>query len=1116
MSESPLPLPPTRPSPRPSRTRGSARPARSTTRTPGCATATIPTRSPTSRPRTPTRRVLRPARRPRRGRCSPRSSRASRRPTSRCPCSTGRGGTSPAPIEGESYPVFCRGRSIDDASRRHPRLQRRGRRSRLLRRPRRRPVAGPHAAGLVERRRRRRALHAAGARPRHRRRPRRRADRHVVVGRLAWSSDGAWLFYARPDEQMRPYQIWRHRLGTPVADDALVHRGARRALLPRRRLDPQRAVDRHHHGAAGRRTEVRVAPGRRPDRRAGARRGRGRARSSTRVDDWGDRFVILTNLDAPDFRVMTAPLDEPGEWTELVPHEPGRRFTSAEPFAGHLVLHEWSDAQPKVARAVPRRPPSTCSTSAPSPTTSSSAPTRSGTRRRCALSYQSLTTPLSVYDVDVVHGRARRCASRRRRRASTSTATCRRGRGRPRPTARRCPSTSSATSTPRSTARRPASIYGYGSYEASMPPWFSVARLSLLDRGVGVGARAPARRRRARSALVPRRQAAEQAQHVHRHDRRAPSTSSPSGWADAARVAVRGGSAGGLLVGACITMRPDLFASRRRRGAVRRRRHDDERRDAAADGQRVGGVGRPARRAVRQLHAALLARTTTPARPTYPALYVTAGLNDPRVSYHEPAKWVARLRAVGAGRDRLLCCAPRWAPATAAPAAATTPGATRPAPSPSCSPRSDPSASAVPRTRRHRTHDASGQAKQATTARTMKAALRSEVALAERAGRPRAEAGARRVAAVDELTGDHHAERHEQARWRRAPATGTAMPGDQHRAEHQLDARARTVATTWVAPIWRAWAIHVEPAASFAPAGHHEHRAEHDGWRCARPRPRRQLAPRSTTSPSRAANTSTPMSLPQPLAAAARRSSMSSSWLGSWWNSASRLAPHLAGQPHRVLDGAVAPVDFLANSAGVYWASWISRSTPWHRRHTPSAMRGAVDRLLVIADVGDARRAVGHPVAERLADVGHGARSRRRSRRCGTCAAGSRTSTWPGKPSRPIGNSGGQIVADSTSAAVRPSSLGRAVHDEPAVLVEQRTEERQALDVVPVQVAEQARAPERHVGRAAQPEVAQPGAEVEQQRVLAGDVDGHARRVAAVAADVIAMARGRAPDAMKP
>ncbi|HRE02074.1 MAG TPA: hypothetical protein PLV68_12300, partial [Ilumatobacteraceae bacterium] len=66
------------------------------------------------------------------------------------------------------------------------------------------------------------------------------------------------------------------------------------------------------------------------------------------LDHWGDRFVVVTNLGAEDFRVMTASIAEPGTWTEFVAHEPGRRITGAEPFADHLVLHEWHHAQQRV------------------------------------------------------------------------------------------------------------------------------------------------------------------------------------------------------------------------------------------------------------------------------------------------------------------------------------------------------------------------------------------------------------------------------------------------------------------------------------------------------------------------------------------------------------------------------------------------------------------------------------------------------------------------------------------------------------------------------------------------------------------------------------------------
>ena len=444
---------------------------------------------------------------------------------------------------------------------------------------------------------------------------------------------------------------------------------------------------------------------------------------------------------------MTAPLDAPGRVDRAAPPRarPPVHLGRAVRRPPRAARVERRPAQG--AGAVPRRHARTCSTSAPSPTTSSSAPTRSGTRRRCACRYQSLTTPASVYDVDVVTGertlRKQTPTPERRPRAATS----RRARGRRRPTARRCPSTSSATSTPRSTAPAPAVVYGYGSYEASMPPWFSVGPRSRCSTAACVWALVhPRGGGELGRQLVPRRQAAAQAQHVHRHARRrrAPRRRGlrrPGARRDprrqrrrAARRRVRHDA-------------PGPVRQRRRRGPVRRRRHDDERRDAAADGHRVGGVGRPARRAVRQLHARLLAvrqhrpPATTRRCTSRPGSTIRGSATTSRRS-----GWPGCAPSAPAA-TACSCCAPRWAPATAARAVATTPGATRPARSrSSCDRRCASDRPSGLRDERI--------SEQATMATTIRPALRTRWTSPSGRVRPRAEAGARRVPAVDELAGD--------------------------------------------------------------------------------------------------------------------------------------------------------------------------------------------------------------------------------------------------------------------------------------------------------------------------------------------------------------------------
>lgn len=472
---------------------------------------------------------------------------------------------------------------------------------------------------------------------------------------VAWSApdpEGAtWLFYARPDEQMRPHEIWRHRLGSDPADDVLViaehderfYIGVESSRSGRWLIISSNAKTS---------SEAYVIPA--DDPGAPPRPVRARAEDvEYGIDDWGDRFVVVTNLEAPDFRVMTATHDDPGTWTELIGHEAGRRITGAEPFAGHLVLHEWHDAQPRV-RALDRDGALTALDFGAEPHDIELGANPEWDSTSVRVTYQSLTTPASVFDHDLVTGE-------RTLRKQTPTP----GVDLSRYTATRLWATAADgvavavdvvhhVDTPVD-GTAPCVVYGYGSYEMSMPPWYSVGRVSLLDRG-GVW------------ALVHPRGGGELGRSWYLDgkllNKRNTFTDTlacadhlvATGYADGGRLAIRGGSAGGLLVGACITMQPARFAS-----AVAEvpfvdivSTMSDPSLPLTVTEWEEWGDPRAEPYASYMLSYSPYDNTIETGDSAWPALYVTAGLNDPRVSVHEPAKWVARLRSVGAGIARPL------------------------------------------------------------------------------------------------------------------------------------------------------------------------------------------------------------------------------------------------------------------------------------------------------------------------------------------------------------------------------------------------------------------------------------------------------------------------------
>jgi oligopeptidase B len=467
-------------------------------------------------------------------------------------------------------------------------------------------------------------------------------------GGTAWSADGTVLFYVTADEQMRPSTVWRHRLGTPQSADEIVFEEPDERFYVY--IDLSRSGDWIVIETASKvSSEVWVLPAGAPSSVPALVAPR-RPDVEYTLDHWGDRWVVLTNLDATDFRLMTAPIDDPGDWTELVAHEPGRRITSVEAFAGHLVVHEWAHAQPRL-RILFRDGSERTVIGADEPHDLELDSNPEWTASTVRFVVQSLTTPLTVLEEDVRTG-ARTTLKRtpvpgvdltrfvsRRLWATATDGT-------------QVPVDIVHSTDTAADGSAPIVVYGYGSYEASMPPWFSVARLSLLDRG-------------AVWALVHPRGGGElgrdwylQGKLDHKRNTFTDTLACidhlvVNGLADPARIAIRGGSAGGLLVGACITMRPDLF----RAGVAEVPFVDivttmsDPSLPLTVTEWEEWGDPRTSPMAEYILSYSPYDHTVAAA---YPALLITAGLNDPRVSYHEPAKWIAKLRAVRTNDAPLL------------------------------------------------------------------------------------------------------------------------------------------------------------------------------------------------------------------------------------------------------------------------------------------------------------------------------------------------------------------------------------------------------------------------------------------------------------------------------
>lgn len=468
----------------------------------------------------------------------------------------------------------------------------------------------------------------------------------------AWSADNTTFFYTTVDDAWRPNRIHRHTIGTPAENDVLVHEETDERFWIGVGLSRS---ERYLVLSAGSKitSEVRILEADDPTgefrvvrpREAGVEYG---------IDHAGDHFLILHNRNAENFELATAPLDAPGDWTPLIEHRADTRLLDVDAFQSHTVVHFRRDGLTGI-RILPEGSgggggAEPYEISFPEPIYDvAPAGNPEFVTERLRLGYTSMVTPPSVYDYDL---RTRELILLKRKAvlggydpddyqqfrewATASDGTrvpisimVRKGTERPAPTL----------------------LYGYGSYEISIDPSFSVARLSLLDRGFVFaiahirGGGEMGRRWYEDGKFQKKKNTFTDFVAAAEHLRAA-------NWSSS--IIARGGSAGGLLMGAVANLAPETFA-----GVVAEVPFVDALNTILDPSLPLTVIewdewGDPLHNADVYAYMKSYSPYENVDDRIYPPILAITSLNDTRVFYHEPAKWIAKLRDTARGGPFLL------------------------------------------------------------------------------------------------------------------------------------------------------------------------------------------------------------------------------------------------------------------------------------------------------------------------------------------------------------------------------------------------------------------------------------------------------------------------------
>ncbi len=473
-------------------------------------------------------------------------------------------------------------------------------------------------------------------------------------GGVVWTADNASFFYVKQDENHRPSKVFLHKLGTAQDDDVLVYEEEDPGFFVGIGATQSRdfiLISAHDHQTS----EIRMISAHAPldaPVLVAARQ----AEHEYDVDHLGDKLIILTNKDgAEDFKIVETPVDAPGmeNWRDLVPHKPGRLILSHGVLKGHMVRLEREDGLPRIVIT----------------------DMASGDEHDIAFdeeayslglgggyefdttiirfTYSSMTTPAQVFDYDMVT----------RERVLRKTQEVPSGHDPANYITRRIMAPShDGELVPISILHHkdtaldgsaPCHLYGYGSYGISIPAAFSTNVLSLVDRGFvhaiahirggkdrGYNWYAQGRRDTKKNTFLDFISAGEKL--------------IADGYTAEGKIVAHGGSAGGMLMGAVVNMAPLHYG-----GIIAQVPFVDVLNTMLDDTLPLTPPewlewGNPLADRDAYEYIASYSPYDQVSAQNYPAILAMAGLTDPRVTYWEPAKWVARLRELKTDDNLLI------------------------------------------------------------------------------------------------------------------------------------------------------------------------------------------------------------------------------------------------------------------------------------------------------------------------------------------------------------------------------------------------------------------------------------------------------------------------------